>query len=58
LTQTTRRLRQNSVVIVDSDIPDGMTIPEYRRSRSRRESAAPRRRFRLGSKVRSSATAG
>ena len=38
MTQTTRLLRQSSVVIVDCPIPEDMTIAEYRRSRA--ESAA------------------
>ena len=45
MTQTTRRLRETSVVIVDSHIPEGMTIAEYRRSRERRASGTPRRWF-------------
>ena len=53
MTQTTRRLRENSVVIVDSHIPEGMTIAEYRRARGTRESAA-RSRFQLGATVRTS----
>ena len=56
MTQTTLRVRESSVVIVDSHIPEGMTIAEYRANRSMRESGTRRRRFRLGSKVRSSAT--
>jgi hypothetical protein len=44
LTQTTRRLRESSVLIVDSHIPDGMTIADYRRNRSERENEGRTRR--------------
>ena len=47
MTQTTRRLRESSVLIVDSHIPEEMTIAEYRRSRATLETPTLRRRFRL-----------
>ena len=47
MTQTTRHLRESAVVIVDSHIPEGMTIAEYRRSRTPHETPSLRRRFRL-----------
>lgn len=45
MTETTRRLREASVVIVDCPIPAEMTIAEYRRARST-ESRGPRPRLR------------
>ena len=47
MTQTTRHLRESSVLIMDSHIPEGMTVAEYRRSRVTHETPSLRRRFRL-----------
>jgi len=43
MSETTRRLRETSVVLVDCEIPAEMTIAQYRRSRHTEPQSKPRR---------------
>ena len=43
MTVTTQTVRDLGFLTLECDIPDGMTLAQYRASRSRRAAARPRR---------------
>ena len=45
MTETTQTVRDQAFLPLSSDIPDGLTIRQYRSERSRRTARAERRRL-------------